>query len=173
MPNLQGMGPFDDEGHLNVIVETPKGSRNKLSYDPERDLFKLKKVLPTGASFPFDFGFLPGTKGEDGDPLDVLLLLDEATPTGCLVLARLIGVIEAEQTEKGGKVERNDRLIAVAEVSKTHGPVKELSDLPKQLLDEIQHFFISYNAEAGKEFKPHKRSGPERARKLVERSLES
>src|SRR4051812_5075636 len=92
--------PRDDDGNVNVVVETPRGSVHKLSYDDERDVFVLKKSLPLGMSFPFDFGFVPGTKAGDGDPLDVLLLLDGATPPGVLVASRLVGAIEAEQ--KGG-----------------------------------------------------------------------
>src|SRR5687768_1900762 len=113
----------EDSGTINVIIETPKGSRNKYEYDEKFGLFVLNEVLPAGASFPFDFGFVPSTKGEDGDPLDVLVLMDEAAYPGVLVPARLIGVIEAEQTE-GGKTERNDRLIAVAENSHTHREVR-------------------------------------------------
>src|SRR5438876_43986 len=107
------LGPFNGDGELNVVIETPQGSRNKFTFDEELCLFKLGGVLPLGAAFPFDFGFLPDTMGQDGDPLDVLVLMDEPAFPGCLVPARLIGVIEAEQTEKG-KTERNDRLIAVA-----------------------------------------------------------
>ncbi len=170
MPNLAGMGPFDSEGLLNVIVETPKGSRNKLAYDPERDLFEHKSVLPSGSSFPFDFGFLPATKGEDGDALDVLILLDEATPVGCLVRCRLLGAIEADQKERDGRVERNDRFIAVASKSHLHGRVKNLADLPPELLDEIEHFFISYNTINGKEFQPRGRCTPAEAKKLIEKA---
>jgi inorganic pyrophosphatase len=160
---------FDQEtGDLNVIIETPQGSRNKFDYDEELGLFKLGGVLPAGASFPFDFGFVPSTIGGDGDPLDVLLLMDEPAFTGCLVIARLLGVIEAEQTERDGKTERNDRLIAVATASRTHKKVRSLNGLGEQLLEEIEHFFISYNKIKGKEFKPLGRFGPRRAAQVVE-----
>src|ERR1700752_5285187 len=85
-------------GDLNAIVDTPKGSRNKFKYDPRSGLFKLSGTLPLGNSFPFDFGYVPSTAGEDGDPLDVLILMDEPAFVGCLVPSKLIGVIEAEQT---------------------------------------------------------------------------
>src|SRR6185295_6553872 len=91
---------FDSDSKLlNAIIETPKGSRNKFSYDQKHGLFVLGGVLPLGAVFPFDFGYIPGTLGGDSDPLDVLVLMDEPAFTGCLVPARLIGVIEANQTE--------------------------------------------------------------------------
>ena len=123
-------------------------------------------MLPAGAVFPYDFGFIPNTRGDDGDALDVLVLMDESAFAGCLVQARLLGVIEAEQTEEG-ETGRNDRLIAVAAKSRTHAALKSLSDLSAKLLDEIEHFFISYNAAKKKKFKPLGRFGPERARKLV------
>src|SRR5689334_3990623 len=105
MPCLLKLDAFDPKtGNLNVIVETSQGSRNKYKYDPERRLFKVHKLLPAGASFPFDFGFIPSTVGDDGDPLDVLVVMEEPAPAGILVPARLLGVIEAEQTE-GGKTQ--------------------------------------------------------------------
>lgn len=117
-------------------------------------------------SFPYDFGFIPNTRGEDGDELDVLVLMDEPAFTGCLVRSRMLDVIEAEQTEKG-RANRNDRLIAVASKSRAHSDLKSISDMNPKLLDEIEHFFISYNEAKGKKFKPLGRYGPERARKLV------
>jgi inorganic pyrophosphatase len=161
--------PFGADGAtLNVIVETSKGSRNKITFDPERGLYELTGVLPVGASFPYDFGFVPSTLGDDGDPLDVLVLMDEPTFAGCLVPARLIGVITARQQERGGPVERNDRLVAVAAKSRTHEQVRGLSDLGDALLDEIEHFFVSYNEIKGKRFEPTGRKGARAARTSVE-----
>jgi inorganic pyrophosphatase len=152
---------------LNIIIETPKGSRNKFAYDEDEGLFKLKGVLPAGAVFPFDFGFVPSTLGEDGDPLDVLVLMDEPAFVGCLVPVRLIGVIEAEQTEDA-ETNRNDRLIAVAANSHSHREVRSLDAISENLISEIEHFFVSYNTIKGKRFKPLGRFGPERAEKLIE-----
>ncbi len=165
--NFFQLDTYDEEtGDLNVIIETPQGSRNKFNYDEERGLFKLGGVLPAGASFPFDFGFVPQTLGGDGDPLDVLLLMDEPAFAGCLVLARLIGVIEAEQTEEDGMT-RNDRMIAVASESRAHRDVRAITDISEQLVTEIEHFFISYNVIKGKEFKPTGRFGAIKAKALV------
>jgi inorganic pyrophosphatase len=162
------LGAIDGEtGALNVIIETPKGSRNKFKYDEKLGLFKLSGVLPAGAVFPFDFGYIPATLGEDGDPLDVLVLMDEPAFAGCLVSARLIGVIEAEQTEDG-KTERNDRLIAVATDSHDHHEIESLDQISPNLVQEIEHFFVSYNTIKGKQFAPKGRFGPERAQKLVD-----
>src|SRR5262245_61465381 len=96
-----------DPGSVRVIIDTPKGSHNKYKFDEDERLFRLDRVLPAGMVFPFDFGYVPGTRGEDGDPLDVMVLMDEAAFVGCLVEARLIGVIEAEQKELGGEVVSN------------------------------------------------------------------
>ncbi len=167
--DLHGLGAFaDDEGELNVVVETPKGSRNKYEYDEKMGLFKLGGVLPAGAAFPFDFGFVPATLGGDGDPLDVLVLMDEPAFAGYLVRTRLVGVIEAEQTERDGETTRNDRLVGVAADSRLHTRVRALESLGPTLLEEIEHFFVSYNQIKGKEFKPRGRFGPAHARRLVE-----
>src|SRR5215211_5913119 len=96
--------PFVEGKHegrfvVNVVIETPQGRRSKFTYNEKLKIFELSKVLPAGMVFPYDFGFVPNTEGEDGDPLDVLVLMDEPVFTGCLVQARLIGVIEGEQTE--------------------------------------------------------------------------
>jgi len=166
--NLESLDTFNDDGDLNVIIETPKGSRNKYNYDEKTGLFKLGGVLPSGASFPFDFGFVPSSLGGDGDPLDVLVLMDEPAFSGCLVHVRLVGVVEAEQTERDGKTERNDRLIGVAAESRLQRHVRALGSLSPDLLEEIEHFFISYNQIKGKEFKPLGRFGPQKALRLVE-----
>jgi inorganic pyrophosphatase len=122
-----------------------------------------------GAVFPFDFGFVPATVAEDGDPLDVLVLMDEPAFPGCVVLVRLLGVVEAEQTEDG-KTERNDRLIAVAAESRDHHDLQSLDDLNANLVHEIEHFFVSYNAAKGKSFKVLGRRGPTVARRLIEQA---
>jgi len=171
--NIATLPPFDDEsGDLNAVVETIAGSRNKFAYDEKLGLFRLKGVLPAGASFPFDFGFVPSTKGGDGDPLDVLVLMDEPAFAGCLVPSRLIGVITAQQRERDGTVEENDRLIAVASDSHTHEGVRKLGDLSSNLLGEIEHFFVSYNQAKGKVFTPTGRKGPQAARAIVEAGVE-
>src|SRR5215813_5255093 len=80
-----------------AIIETPKGFRNKFDYDPDSNLFQLAGLLPEGMMFPFDFGFIPSTLGEDGDPLDIMVLMDAPAHVGCLLDVRIIGVIMAEQ----------------------------------------------------------------------------
>ena len=159
-----------DSGLLNLIVDTPKGCRNKYKYDEKHGLWRLSKVLPLGASFPFDFGFIPSTRGEDGDPIDALVLLEERAFPGCIVPARLIGVLEAEQTEQG-KTVRNDRLVTVVETPYNPPTFHSLQELSSQCLDEIEHFFISYNQMEGRQFKPLGRHGPEKAQEMIEAAL--
>src|ERR1700721_1437289 len=106
--NLDGKKPL-----CTAIIETPKNRRNKFDYDPESNLFKLGGLLPEGMMFPFDFGFIPSTLGQDGGPLDIMVLMDAPAHVGCLIDVRIIGVMKAEQTQDG-KSESNDRLLGVA-----------------------------------------------------------
>jgi inorganic pyrophosphatase len=163
--SLDGLNAYDG-ATLTVVIETPKGSQNKYTYEPKYGTFVLSGVLPAGAVFPFDFGFVPSTLGGDGDPLDILVLMDASAFAGCIVPSRLIGAIQAEQTEKG-KTERNDRLLAVAANSITHKSIRNLTDVSEDLLDQIEHFFVSYNQAKGKRFVPKGRCGPDRAGRLI------
>lgn len=146
--------PPIEDGLVNVIIETPKGSQNKYHYDEQRDVFLLKKVLPMGFAFPFDFGFVPNTISEDGDPLDIIVILDEHTYPGCLVQCRLIGALEAEQIEKTGKKNRNDRLVAVSGVTNLYDQVQNVHDLGSKTRMQTEGFFIAYNSLSGKQFMP-------------------
>lgn len=160
-----------DKDSLNAIIETPMGSHAKYAYDDDTGLFKLSTIMPAGVVFPYNFGFLPSTQCEDGDPIDVLILMDSVSHPGCLIPARLIGVIEAEQTEKDGRRERNDRLLAVAEHCPTYGSVKSIESLPEGLLDQIEYFFTSYNKIEGKKFKPLGRFDTEHANRLLKNAM--
>src|SRR5947208_12769674 len=132
------------KGTCRAIIETPKGFRNKFNYDPDSNLFMLGGLLPEGMMFPFDFGFIPSTLGEDGDPLDILVLMDAPAHVGCLIEVRIIGIITAEQTEDG-KTESNDRLIGAAVHSYDQEDMKSLDDVSKTLLKQVEEFFVSYN----------------------------
>lgn len=155
-----------------VVVETPKGRRNKFNYEPEIQAFTLGGLLPEGLSFPFDFGFVPSTIAEDGDPLDVMILMDEPAHVGCVLRVRLIGVIEAEQTENG-KTTENDRLVAVAVHSYSHENLQRIGDVQKSILNQVEEFFISYNKSRGKKFKVTGVHGPSRAVKRLQRAIDA
>ena len=135
-----------------AVIESSNGARGKYAYDPELQAFILKRLLPAGMSFPLDFGFVPATKAEDGDPLDIMVLHDEPLPMGVVVEVRLIGVIEAEQTEDG-KTVRNDRVLAVAQGSLSYAATKTINDLAPGFIDSITSFWTQYEALRGVGFK--------------------
>jgi inorganic pyrophosphatase len=160
--------PFDrkDRRLLRVIVETPKGSRNKFAFDPKNRIFQLKKVLPAGMAFPYDFGFVPSTKAADGDPIDVLVLMDEPAFAGCALTCRVLGVIEGEQFDKKTKL-RNDRIVAVENEAHSWSKVKTIGDLGKDFCRELEEFFVDYHKLSNKQFRVIGVKGPDHARKLV------
>lgn len=162
------LNPFgsDDKQMLRVVIETPKGSRNKFAFDPKQHIFELKKVLPAGMAFPYDFGFVPSTKADDGDPVDVLVLMDEPAFPGCVLNCRPIGVIEGEQGGKKNK-ERNDRIIAVEQDAHSWSDIKTIDDLGKKFCQELEEFFVDYHKLSGKKYHVLGLKGPERAIKLV------
>jgi inorganic pyrophosphatase len=156
-------------GLVQVIIETPRSSRNKFAYDTDQRIFALKKVLPAGMDFPYDFGFLPRTLADDGDPLDVLLLMDEPAFPGIAVQARLIGVIKGEQID-GKKRIRNDRIVAVADATHLYADVRKLKDLPRRFVNELEEFFVNYHGLEGKEYKLLGCGDARSARKLIEKT---
>jgi inorganic pyrophosphatase len=165
--------PIVDDGDkevIKVVIETPKGSRNKYAFDPDDRTFTLKKVLPAGMAFPYDFGFVPSTEADDGDPTDVLVLMDEPAFPGCVLKCRLIGVIEGEQGT-GKKTERNDRIIAVELENHSWSNVKHVDDLGKKFLKELEEFFVNYHQLSGKEYKVLDVKGPGAARKCVKAGM--
>jgi inorganic pyrophosphatase len=155
------------KGICRVIIETPKGCRNKFDYDPDAELFMLGGLLPEGMMFPFDFGFVPSTLG---DPLDVMMLMDAPAHVGCLIQVRIIGIIEAEQSD--GQTERNDRLLGVAIHSYDHQDLNSMDDVSKTLLDQVEAFFVSYNKQRGK-FKITNNGGPKKAMKALKAGMKA
>lgn len=163
--HIRPFGPKSE--YVNVIIETPKGSPAKFKYDDKRGVFVFHKAMPIGHSFPFDFGFVPSTEGGDGDPIDALVLTDEPTFVGCLIHAKLLAVLEAEQS-KNGEMKRNDRLIAVPlEAKSGKPPAGTIEHLEGSLTRNIAKFFVSYNELEGRRFKVLRCSGPERAAALI------
>jgi len=166
--NLEKVTPLDREtSGVRVVVETPRGSRLKIKYLPDCDAFMVDRVLPLGTTFPAAFGFVPQTLGDDGDPLDVLVIADEPIATGCLVLTRLVGVILATQRSGRGRAERNDRLIGVPVQDVAFRTWKSLESVGGSRLNAIEQFFVSYHELQGRTFHPVGRAGPRRARALL------
>ena len=154
---------------VDVVIETPKGSVQKYDYDPETHFFRLKKILPSGMVFPYDFGFIPHTKGEDGDPLDVIVISEFYSFPGVIIKCRIIGGIKAEQSAKknSDKLIRNDRFLAIPKCSNIFENIKNMEDLPKKIMDQLQEFFVDYNRLQGKEFKALKQMDAKEAVKLI------
>ena len=168
---IKKLGPIDKgQKCFNVIVETPKGSRVKYSYDLESGFFLLSKALPEGMVFPFNFGFIPQTLAEDGDPLDVLVLNEEPVISGCLLKVRPIAVLKATQTEEA-KTVRNDRIIGQAIAKETPLEFQQL-ELDKPIAKQIEIFFATYNKVYGKVFKVLETGGPKKAWKIVHDAIE-
>ena len=171
------LSPFAGKGKnklVQVVIETPKGSRNKYALDTKQRILELRKVLPAGMDFPYDFGFIPSTRAEDGDPIDVLLLMDESVFPGCLVRARLIGVMLGEQSKIKGKggTERNDRLLAVAEEeSHLYGHIESVDDLEDSFVKELEEFFVNYHCLEGTKFTCSGKGGAAEARKLLQDAI--
>jgi inorganic pyrophosphatase len=158
---------MEKEQLITVLVESPKGYRQKFDFEPESGRMKLSKLLPEGLMFPFDFGMIPDTKGEDGDPLDIITLSESGTFPGCLLDCHLIGALTAEQTERDGQQMRNDRFIGVSAVSRQFAGVKTLGDLPEDILTQLEAFFENYNRQAGKQFRVLERLEAEAAKQLL------
>ncbi len=129
-----------DGGIVNVVIEIPTGSNNKIEWNREKALFQLDRVEPTIFAKPTNYGFIPQTLDEDGDELDVLVITDEPLPTGIFLEAKIIGVMKFEDD---GEVD--DKIVAVpADDRSTGDAINSLDDLPKQKLDQIVHHFTHY-----------------------------
>lgn len=128
-----------DEELVDVIVEIPAGSRNKYEYDHERHVIRLDRRLFSATVYPADYGFVPDTLAEDGDPLDVLVLLEDPTFPGCLIRARILGVFRM-QDEAGVDA----KLITVLHYDPIWDSARDIGDVPEHLRNEIEHFFRVY-----------------------------
>ena len=138
--HLERIPARDDDGSVNALVEIPRGSRNKYEYDPDLGVMVLDRTLYSAVHFPTDYGFVPGTRAADGDPLDVLILVEEPAFPGCLVRVRLLGVLTIRKSN--GDPER--KLLAVPAAEPRFAEYRDLGDIPRHLLDEIAHFFEVY-----------------------------
>jgi inorganic pyrophosphatase len=136
-----------------LIIETPALSNVKYTYEPETKTLKAKKQLPLGMVFPYAFGLIKNTKGEDGDPLDAMVISTEKYVTGCEIEARLLGCLIAEQKENG-KMIRNDRYFFVPDDDLTLTHIKDIRDFGKEHTEQLQEFFIQYNKIIGRVFRP-------------------
>jgi inorganic pyrophosphatase len=155
------------EATITVITETPKGSTRKYVYDKTANGYKVKKELPLGMCFPFDFGFIPGTIGEDGDALDALVIAEQAGFPGCITECRMIGALLVEQVKNGGKPVRNDRFLLIPQHSQVFEKIKSIQHLPEKMVKELQDFFVNYNKKENKKLALLGVAGPKDALKLL------
>jgi inorganic pyrophosphatase len=149
---------------VEAIVEIPRGSRNKYEMDHETGAIWLDRMLFTATQYPADYGFIPHTLAEDGDPLDVLVLLDEPTFPGCHIRVRPVGVFwMADEAGPDAKV------LCVPARDPRSSKIQDLEDLPEFLLAEIEHFFVVYkDVEPGKSVEARGWEGADAAREAVE-----
>lgn len=138
---------------IDIVIETPGGSRAKYKFDKDGKDFTVKKMLPAGMVFPYDFGYIPDTKGEDKDPVDAMVIAEFTTFPGCRIECRLVGALLAEQTQ-GNKKIRNDRFFFIPETSLFFREVISLDQLSGEHIKQLGDFFINYNRSEGKEFVP-------------------
>jgi inorganic pyrophosphatase len=172
MSNLQKLPVRDTKGDIHVVVETPRGSAAKLEFDPDLKTFTLSKALILGLTYPYDWGFIPSTKGEDGDPLDVLVMHEAATSPGLVLKCKIIGVLEVLQKESRKAGIRNDRLIAVPRHSHREKSAHDARELPKPIREEIERFFVATDELEDKELQFLGWKGPKAGKKLIDHAAE-
>ena len=170
MSDLQKLPVRNKNGDIHVVVETPRGSAAKLEFDPALQAFTLSKSLMLGLTYPYDWGFIPSTQGQDGDPIDALVMHDVATSPGLVLKCKIIGVLEVLQTQKGKQGIRNDRIIAVPRDSHREKSEKDARDLPKQIRDEIEKFFVATDELQDKELEFLGWKGPKAGEKLIDQA---
>jgi inorganic pyrophosphatase len=163
--------PYDEDGEgLHDVIETPKASRNKYAFDKSKEIFALTKVLQDGMAFPYDFGSVPSARAEDGDPVGVLVLMDEPAAVGCLLSCRIIGVIEGEQGKKKDP-ERNDRIIAIEQANRSFADIRHVRDLGKQFVRELEDLFVNYHELSGTKYRALHVRGPGEAEKRIKNGI--
>ena len=169
MTNYSKLPTWADKDHVYAVVETPRGSRVKLEFDPKLKVFTLAKPLFAGLTYPYDWGFIPSTQAEDGDPLDVLIVHDAATYPGLVLRCTPVGVLEVEQSSKG-KRERNDRVFVVPDRSPFEGDLQDIRRLPARAIKELEEFFLATNALESKALKFLGWRGPAKAIKTIKKT---
>ena len=167
MTDFTKLPTWADKRHIYAVVETPRGSRCKLEFDPKLRAFTLAKPLLAGLTYPYDWGFLPRTKGQDGDPLDVMVLHDAATFPGLVLICKIIGVLQVEQRSKGKKSKRNDRIFAAPCGSHAEKDLDDIRDLTNAMREELVKFFIATDELEDKQLKILGWKGPKVALKTI------
>ena len=169
MPNFINLPSFTEDGDVYVVIETPRGSRAKFAYEPKLETFTLSKSLLVGLTYPHDWGFVPSTKADDGDPLDIMVVHDAPTFPGLVLTCRIIGILQIKQKDKG-KVERNDRLFAVPRKSHSEQALRDVRELSKPIREELEKFFIATDELEDKKLEIIGWKGPKVALKAIKQA---
>lgn len=138
---LLALPPFHPGGGVYVVIETPRGSPAKFKFKPELGVFTLARILTDGTVYPHDWGYIPGTLGSDGDPIDALVLGAAGSFPGLVIRARPIGILQVEQSERGRKL-RNDRLLFLPWEPTERMPFRDVGELRNGEKEEIERFFL-------------------------------
>jgi inorganic pyrophosphatase len=162
---LDEIPTFASETAFHVVVESPRGSSMKLKYDPTLDAITLSRPLPSGVVYPHDWGFVPGTRASDGDPVDALIVSDGGTAPGVVATCRALEVDQKRKTGEGR--ERNDRIIAVPQSARRLDVLQDVFALSERVRDEIAAFFVQATAFEGKDVKILGWKGPPQAIALI------
>ena len=168
MTNFLKIPTWAEKSYVYAVVETPRGSRAKLEFDRKLRIFTLAKPLIVGLTYPYDWGFIPSTKAEDGDPVDVLVIHDAATYPGLVLRCRPVGVLEIMQTKKSKK-ERNDRIFAVPDRSPFEADLTDIRSLPKRAVEELEQFFAATDALEDKRLRFLGWRGPSKAVETIKK----
>jgi inorganic pyrophosphatase len=169
MANLLKLPPWSEDRSLHVVIETPRGSAVKVKLDPGLRVFTIAHPLPEGMVYPFDFGFVPGTRAQDGDPLDAVVYWDVATWPGIVLRCRALGIVQVDQAKEGGGRQRNDRLLVVPTKAPRAEELVSALDLPPRVQKEVESFFVASTALEGKDIHVLGWKGPKDAERLVTR----
>jgi inorganic pyrophosphatase len=168
--NLWTLSPFDEDA-VRVVVESPRGSSIKLEYLPEAEIFQVSRSLPLGMTYPFDWGFVPGTRADDGDPVDAMAIHFSSSFPGVILPCRLLGMVEVGERKKSGARQTNNRLIVTPA---WHEPLRELTDardLPESMRHELEQFFLAVTAFTHKKVEILGWEGARKAHRFLEQCI--
>ncbi len=170
-PRLDRLPPYAEDGALRVVVESPRGSTIKFEFDPQLRAFAVSRELPFGVAYPCDWGFIPGTKGEDGDPLDAMVLHPHASYPGVVLPCRILGMVELDQREGSKASIGNNRIVATPSWHEALASLQEAGDLPHAIRKQIEQFFRTADMFTGKKATVKGWANAKHARRFIDRSL--